>query len=38
VYGILPNPPMLLGNAVYGVLYIVLLISLASWLFSRREF
>jgi Cu-processing system permease protein len=38
VYGILPNPPMLLGNAVYGILYIVLLISLASWLFSRREF
>jgi Cu-processing system permease protein len=38
VYGILPNVPTLLGNAVYGVLYIILLISLSSWMFSRREF
>jgi Cu-processing system permease protein len=38
VYGILPNPMTLAGNTLYGLLYIVLLISLSSWLFSRREF
>lgn len=40
VYGVaaLPAPVELLGHAVYGLLYTVLLLAIASLLFSRREF
>jgi ABC-type transport system involved in multi-copper enzyme maturation permease subunit len=38
VYGQLPNPERLLENAGYGVLYMVLLLAIATLLFSRREF
>lgn len=38
VYGILPPLPILLGNAVYGLFYIVLLLAIAILIFSRREF
>jgi ABC-type transport system involved in multi-copper enzyme maturation permease subunit len=40
VYGsaALPSPLMLLGHAAYGLLYTVLLLAIASLIFSRREF
>jgi Cu-processing system permease protein len=40
VYGIevLPNPEMLFFNAVYALVYIVLLLAIAIMIFSRREF
>lgn len=38
VYGILPNTPMLLADAGYGLLYTMLLLTLAVWIFSCREF
>ncbi len=38
VYGILPSAQTLLGNAVYGVFYTVLLLAIAILIFSRREF
>jgi ABC-type transport system involved in multi-copper enzyme maturation permease subunit len=40
VYGsaALPVPMELLGHAAYGLLYTVLLLAIASLLFSRREF
>ncbi len=38
VYGLLPPMNTLLLNAGYGVLYIVLLLAIATLLFSRREF
>lgn len=38
VYGILPSLQTLLGNAVYGVLYTVLLLAIAILIFSRRQF
>lgn len=38
VYGILPAPPMLLAHASYGLLYTTLVLSLAAWIFSYREF
>ncbi len=38
VYGILPSLQTLLGNAVYGVFYTVLLLAIAILIFSRRQF
>ncbi len=38
VYNLLPSQDMLLQNAGYGALYIVLVLTLSSMLFSTREF
>ncbi|MBW4695669.1 MAG: ABC transporter permease [Lyngbya sp. HA4199-MV5] len=38
VYGQLPSPSLLLENAVYGILYIIVLLAIATFVFSRREF
>lgn len=38
VYGVLPDALTLLLNAGYGVLYTILLLSLATLIFSQREF
>ncbi len=40
VYGVelLPSPIELLGHALYGVIYAVLLLAIATFIFSRREF
>jgi ABC-type transport system involved in multi-copper enzyme maturation permease subunit len=38
VYNILPSDPILLQNLGYGLLYIVLVLTLASMLFTAREF
>lgn len=38
VYGQLPSPNLLLENAVYGILYIIVLLAIATFVFSRREF
>ncbi|WP_427161866.1 ABC transporter permease [Aliinostoc sp. HNIBRCY26] len=40
VYGLqaMPNPSTLMGNAAYGVIYITMLLAIAIFLFSRREF
>ena len=38
VYGILPPPAELLFNAGYGLLYIILLLTIANLIFWRREF
>ncbi len=38
VYGKLPATDMLLGNAGYGLLYMVVLLMIASLIFSSREF
>jgi Cu-processing system permease protein len=38
VYGLLPDSGTMALNAGYGVLYIVLLLAIASLIFSRREF
>ncbi|MDJ0579691.1 ABC transporter permease [Crocosphaera sp.] len=38
VYGILPSSSDLLINAVYGIVYIVLLLTISSFIFSRRQF
>ncbi|GBF79331.1 ABC transporter permease [Aphanothece sacrum] len=37
-YGLLPSGIDLLNNALYGGLYIVLLLTIASLIFSRRQF
>lgn len=38
VYGLLPSVPILLANASYGLLYLVLLLVIATLVFSLREF
>ena len=38
VYGILPSFADLMVNAVYGLVYTVLLLAIASLIFSQREF
>ncbi|XHX77532.1 MAG: ABC transporter permease [Stenomitos frigidus ULC029] len=38
VYGQLPGLTTLLENALYGILYIVVLLTIATFVFSRREF
>ncbi|NJK37760.1 MAG: ABC transporter permease [Oscillatoriales cyanobacterium RM2_1_1] len=38
VYGQLPSSSILLTNGIYGILYIIILLSLATAMFSRREF
>ncbi|ACB49513.1 putative membrane protein [Crocosphaera subtropica ATCC 51142] len=38
VYGILPSSSELLINLVYGIVYIVLLLTVSSFIFSRRQF
>jgi Cu-processing system permease protein len=37
-YNLIPSPDILLNNAGYGVLYIVLVLAIASLIFSAREF
>jgi ABC-type transport system involved in multi-copper enzyme maturation permease subunit len=38
VYNVLPSTDILMQNAGYGVLYIVLILTISSMLFSAREF
>lgn len=38
VYGLLATPSELINNAVYGLLYIFILLSIAIFIFSRRQF
>lgn len=38
VYGILPDGETLWANGLYGVLYAIVVLGLAVWAFSRREF
>lgn len=38
VYGQIPSLPDLLSNGGYAIIYMILLLSLASLIFSRREF
>lgn len=38
VYNLIPPPQVLLGSAIYAALYIVFVLSIASLIFSRREF
>lgn len=38
VYGLLPEPTVLLSHAVYAVLYTVLVLAIATWVFSQRQF
>jgi len=38
IYGYLPAPPLLIMNATYAILYIILLLSLSIAVFWRREF
>jgi Cu-processing system permease protein len=38
VYGILPSSLTLVENAGYGIIYIVLLLALSTFVFSRQEF
>ncbi|NCJ06783.1 ABC transporter permease subunit [Synechococcales cyanobacterium C] len=38
VYGILPNSSELLVSALYGIAYIVLLLTVSTLIFARREF
>lgn len=38
VYGVLPSPLALATNALYGVVYTVLLLAIAIFIFSRRQF
>ncbi len=38
VYGLLPNAGDLLSNALYGILYTILLLTVATLIFSRRQF
>lgn len=38
VYGMIPQPEVLLTNAGYGLLYIVVLLAIATLIFSAREF
>lgn len=38
VYGLIPDATDLLSNAVYGILYTVLLLALSTLIFSRRQF
>jgi ABC-type transport system involved in multi-copper enzyme maturation permease subunit len=38
VYGLLPPRDILLGNAIYGVLYTIILLAIAIFVFSRRQF
>jgi hypothetical protein len=40
VYGLqaLPNATVLITNAGYGILYSIMLLAIASFIFSKREF
>ncbi len=38
VYGVIPDVTTLLMNATYGLIYIVLVLTIATIVFSRREF
>lgn len=38
VYNLIPSPPVLLGSVLYAALYIAFALSIASLIFSRREF
>lgn len=38
VYSLLPEPSVLLTNALYGVLYTLVLLAIATMIFSRRQF
>ncbi len=38
VYGLLPSTSELLSNALYGITYTILLLAIATLIFSRRQF
>lgn len=38
VYALLPDTTQLLSNAVYGIIYTILLLTIATLIFSRRQF
>jgi len=38
VYGLLPNATELLSSAAYGIVYTILLLAVATLIFSRRQF
>ena len=38
VYDLLPSGPDLLANAIYGIVYTVVILAIAIMIFSRREF
>lgn len=38
VYGLLPDTSMLVSNALYGIIYTILLLAIATLIFSRRQF
>jgi ABC-type transport system involved in multi-copper enzyme maturation permease subunit len=38
VYGLLPEPTVLLSHAVYAILYMILILTIATFVFSRRQF
>jgi ABC-type transport system involved in multi-copper enzyme maturation permease subunit len=38
VYGLVPDGDTLLANGLYGVFYAIVVLGLAVWAFSRREF
>jgi Cu-processing system permease protein len=38
VYNLIPSPQILLSNALYALLYIAFALTIASLIFSRREF
>ncbi|MCU0550807.1 MAG: ABC transporter permease [Leptolyngbya sp. Prado105] len=38
VYHLIPSPQILLGNVAYAILYIAFTLTIASLIFSRREF
>lgn len=38
VYNLIPSPEVLVGNALYAVLYTVFVLAIASLIFSNREF
>ncbi len=38
VYGLLPDTSVLVSDAVYGIIYTILLLAIATLIFSRRQF
>jgi Cu-processing system permease protein len=38
VYNLIPSPQILVGSALYAILYIAFVLTIASLIFSRREF
>ncbi|MGF1487617.1 MAG: ABC transporter permease [Prochloraceae cyanobacterium] len=38
VYGVLPDPQLLLSSAVYAIVYTILVLTITTFIFSRKEF